>query len=586
MEEKFVVKIPDVPGKVTIKKQYAASYVLLEIGRIYRPEKKYTNVQRKMIGKVCSDKPGFMIPNNNYFELFPQTEIPEKSINPNKKRSTSLLIGPYLVIKKVVDYFNLKPMLEKWFDKDAGLILDLASYFIVNEDNAGQYFPKYAFCHPLFTEGMQIKSDSTVCRLFQQISSDQILGFLSDWNKVQDHRQKIYITYDSTNKNSEAGDIDIVEYGNAKDNKDLPVFNIAVAFDKTNKIPLFYEKYPGSIIDNSQFSFFVNKVKDYGYSHIGLILDRGYFSKNNIQYIDKQKYSFLMMVKGCKTLVSQLIEKYKGTFESDCDCYSKRFEVYGMSVEHQLFSDDEKPRYFHLFFSARKMAAERDEFEARMDNEECDLEQERGHTVQLSAFVRKYFDCIFDKQNVLIDFKKNKQAYKHHLDLCGYFCLISSEKMTALEALELYKGRDESEKLFRADKTFLGARTMRVHSKNSLSSKLFIEFIALIIRNRIFNLLKEEMRRLRIKKNDMTVPAAMDQLEMIEMVKRTENEYRLDYAITRTQKRILQAFAMTTEDVIKGSLEIARILENQKVEKNIKEQEDVKDDEDEIFEDN
>ena len=35
------------------------------------------------------------------------------------------------------------------------------------------------------------------------------------------------------------------------------------------------------------------------------------------------------------------------------------------------------------------------------------------------------------------------------IDLCGYFVIITSEKMTAKEALELYKGRDVSEKLFR-----------------------------------------------------------------------------------------------------------------------------------------
>ncbi len=580
MDEKFVVKIPVILGKVTVKKQYAASYVLLETGRTYHPEKKYTTVQRKMIGKVCPDNPEFMIPNDNYFELFPQTEQPEQSSE--TRRSCCLKLGPYLVIKKVLEYFNLKPMLEPWFNQDTGLLLDLASYFIINEDNATQYFPEYAYCHPLFTEGMQIKSDSKVSRFFSHVTKDQIIGFLSDWNKVQDHRQKIYITYDATNKNCEAGEIDIVEYGNAKDNKDLPIFNLAVAFDKTNKVPLFYEQYPGSITDNSQFCFFVDKVKDYGYSHIGFILDRGYFSKENIQYMDEQKYSFLIMVKGCKALVCQLIEKYKGEFETDSDCYSNRFQVYGKSIEHPLFSDDKKPRYFHLFFSARKMAAERAEFEKKINEAEKALEKSRGHAVQLNRFLAKHFDCIFDKQNILVDYKKNKQAYRQHLDLCGYFCLISSDKMSALEALELYKGRDVSEKLFRSDKTFLGARTMRVQSVDSLSTKIFVEFIALIIRNRIYNLLKEEMLRLQVKKNYMTVPAAIKELEKIEMVRRTEKGYRLDHAVTRTQKHILQAFAMTAEDVIKGSLQVAQILKNQKNEKVLEEQQD--DDEDEIFE--
>lgn len=34
------------------------------------------------------------------------------------------------------------------------------------------------------------------------------------------------------------------------------------------------------------------------------------------------------------------------------------------------------------------------------------------------------------------------------LDLCGYFAIISSEKMDAKKAITLYKNRDASEKYF------------------------------------------------------------------------------------------------------------------------------------------
>lgn len=76
MDKDFVVKIPTVSGKITFQKQYEATYVLLETGRIYHPEKKYTTVQRKLIGRICPDNPDFMVPNDNYFVLFPKTERP------------------------------------------------------------------------------------------------------------------------------------------------------------------------------------------------------------------------------------------------------------------------------------------------------------------------------------------------------------------------------------------------------------------------------------------------------------------------------------------------------------------------------
>ena len=75
-------------------------------------------------------------------------------------------------------------------------------------------------------------------------------------------------------------------------------------------------------------------------------------------------------------------------------------------------------------------------------------------------------------------------------------------------------------------------------------TKIFIGFLALIVRNRVYNALQDEIKRLGTKPNYMTVPAALRELEKIEMVRSTDNIYRLDHAITRTQKAILKAFNM------------------------------------------
>ena len=158
-----------------------------------------------------------------------------------------------------------------------------------------------------------------------------------------------------------------------------------------------------------------------------------------------------------------------------------------------------------------------------------------------------------------LDVYKRQQK---ELGLCGYFCLVSSEKMTAEEALMLYKGRDASEKLFSADKTFLGAKSMRVQTREALSSKIFIEFLALIVRNRIYNLLKETMRELESKPNYMTVPAALRELEKIEMVRRNKGHYRLDHAVSKRQKTILSAFGLDVDAVRVEAAKISRILVN------------------------
>ena len=76
-----------------------------------------------------------------------------------------------------------------------------------------------------------------------------------------------------------------------------------------------------------------------------------------------------------------------------------------------------------------------------------------------------------------------------------------------------------------------------VGSVDSLSAKIFIEFIALIVKNWIYNLLKETLLRMETRQNYMTVPAALREREKIEMVKRTNGQYRLDHAVSKKQKK-------------------------------------------------
>ena len=87
--------------------------------------------------------------------------------------------------------------------------------------------------------------------------------------------------------------------------------------------------------------------------------------------------------------------------------------------------------------------------------------------------------------------------------------------------------------------------------------------MATIIRSRIYTLLKDEVGRMDKKQNYMTVPAAIKELEKIELLKGADNEYNLDYAITATQKAILKAFGMTADNIHKQaraiSSDIARV---------------------------
>ncbi len=552
------VKIPEMKGKIITKKKGGTTYILYQYGSEYNQEKRYAVPLRAIIGKVSASDATLMFPNEKFQIYFPDAQVPEEL--PFAYRSCCLKIGSCVIIQKVLDEYNLVPMLRKRFGNDTGLMLDLVSYLIVEEENAGQYYPDFAFTHPLMTEKMTIYSDSKVSRLLSSMTKDQCIGFLDDWNLNRDHKSRIYLSYDSTNKNSEAGDIDIVEFGKAKDDKGLPVFNLSIAMDKTNRVPLFYEEYPGSVTDVSRFTFMVDKVIEYGYKKIGFILDRGYFSKDNIRYIDENGYTFIIMCKGCKTLVSSLVLQRCGTFETKRESAIRAYKVYGITTTAKLYEDDTEERYFHIYYNPSKQAAEREHLEQRIEKLRQFMDKHIGKEEKFGKTYQQYFHLHYDRKGRFRGADERTDVIETELQLCGYFCIITSEKMTATQALVQYKGRDISEKLFRSDKTFIGSRSERVQSSQSMSSKIFIEFVALIVRNRIYNLLKEQMIRMETKQKYMTVPAAIRELEKIEMVRRNNGVYKLDHAVTKTQKIILSSFGLDKTHIGKMAEEYSRIL--------------------------
>lgn len=547
----FKVKIPSDSAGITRKKIKGTTYIYYSYEHNYSSEKGYTVPKSTSIGKCTDDEPDLMYPNTNFLKFFPSEELPETKGGAH--RSGCLRIGTYLVLRRIIAEYHLDEMIGNIIGKNSGLFLDLAVYSIIAENNAGQYYPDYAFNHPLFTDRMKIYSDSKVSAFINSITGDQSRAFLDEWNEKQDHSQKIYISYDSTNKNCQAGDIDFVEYGHPKEDTGAPVINYSVAYDRNNAKPLYYEDYPGSIVDVSQLQYMLEKAGGYGYKNVGFILDRGYFSKENIHYMDKYGYEFVIMMKGMKELVKSLVLEVKGTFEEDRRYSIRDYKVSGITVKKQLYPSDEKERYFHIFYNDRKRSSEHEAIEAKIDRmAEC-LHKHEGtkYEIKGSGFA-KYFDLIYynkgKKDEKFMYGRELCDVINEEIRLCGYFVIITSEKMTAAQALELYKSRDASEKLFRGDKSYLGNKSFRVHTSESVHAKIFIEFVALIIRSRFYTCLKEQMQK-NGKKNYMTVPAAIRELEKIELIRQSDREYRMDYAVTAAQKEILKAFNMTVANI-------------------------------------
>lgn len=559
----YLVEIPEVSGKIYRQKRKSVTYILYEYKRVYKPDKKYNIPKRTTIGKMFEDDTNKMYPNPNFLKYFPEVELPKKE--KSKNRSSCLRIGTYLVIQKIIKEYGLDKSIGEIIGEDSGLFLDFVSYSIVAENNAGQYYPDYAYNHSLFTNNMHVYSDSKVSDFINNITDEQSVEFLNKWNSERNHDEKIYISYDSTNKSCQAGDVELAEFGHSKTGSDLPQINYSIAYDVNNQEPLFYEAYPGSIVDVSQLQYTLDKAKSFGYEKAGFIIDRGYFSKSNIRYMDKCGYDFVIMMKGMKKISSELILSNKGSFEDNRKYSIRSYKTSGITVKDTLFPSDEKDRYFHIYYSSKKYAAEREIIELKIDRFAKHLKKYEGKSVGASLkSYEKYFDLIYyhkgEEDETFMCARERTDVINREISLCGYFVIITSAEMTAVEALALYKSRDASEKLFRGDKSYLGNKSLRVYSDESIDGKIFIEFVALIVRNKIYTSLKKKMLADDTKSNYMTVPAALKELEKIEMVKRLDGVYRLDHAVTKNQKEILKAFGIKDVTYVK---KMAEIISNQ-----------------------
>lgn len=555
------VKIPipkDVTG-LSLKTIKGVTYIYYTYSRSYNADKKYTSPSCTSIGKVVPEEPGMMYPNHNFLRFFPEIDLPDE--RSDTYRSGCLRIGAYAVLSRIVAEYHLDEMANRIIGEDGGLFLDLAIYSIISENNAGQYYPDYAYNHPLFTDDMRMYSDTKVSDFLGSLTRDQSVQFLNEWNEKTDHRQKIYISYDSTNKDCQAGEIELVEFGHPKVDTGQPVIGYSIAYDCNNAVPLFYEDYPGSIVDVTQLQIMLEKAEGYGYKHIGFILDRGYFSKENIRFMDKKKYSFIIMVKGMRSLVKELVLEVRGTFEDNREFTIRSHRVNGITVQRKLFPSDEKERYFHIYYNDGKKAGERERLEAKIDQMAAVLRKcERKKLPNLNRTYSKYFNMVYmnqgKKDEKFIYAEEKKDVISQDIQLCGYFVLVTSEKMTAEEALDLYRSRDASEKLFRGDKSYLGNSAIRNYTTEPCHAKIFLEFVALIIRNRFFTYLKEYMKMTDKKRNYYTVPAAIKELDKIEIIQQADRNYRLNNAVTAKQKDILKAFNMTAANIKEEAIAI------------------------------
>lgn len=146
-----------------------------------------------------------------------------------------------------------------------------------------------------------------------------------------------------------------------------------------------------------------------------------------------------------------------------------------------------------------------------------------------------------DKSNIIESFEKKKDIILSEISYGGYFVILSSEKMSAKDAIITYRSRDNIEKFFFSVKSGMDFDRPRVHNDKRLSYKVYLIFLSGIIRQEILNasiVLKESLKN----RKDYTIPSIIDITDNLECISNSSNLYERRYALSLMQKTIFNQF--------------------------------------------
>lgn len=520
-----------------IGKNSKNTYIYHVTGKVYNKKTKFADDKKRIcIGKMIDDT--YFIPNDNYFDIYGNEE--GLALQENAEHSDTLKIGTFLLIRKVLKDLGLKEILDSIYgESKQRFISDLISYMIVHESSQFQHFPEFMFNH--YGACVDIRQDSYISHFLKnEMNLKDIQLSLQAWNQInQEENKRVYISYDSTNMNTASKGIELAEYGHPKIDEGLPQVNLSYVVKQENCRPLFYEVYPGSIIDNSEFEYMIQKTEEYGYKNIGIILDRGYYSKRNIEYLSK--YGYILMVKGKNEVVRRCIEKNMIKLKN-LEGYLKDHLLACASEKEKLFAKDKEEVYIHIYYDDVRAAEERKVCELgilRMEEELKKLLEKKTVTKDKTVRYESLFKLNFDEYGYFNGYMRNEKKIREVKAHLGFFSILSNVESDAGEVIDIYRNRDPIEKMFMSLKSGFDMDKFGIQSDEALQGKVYLGFLASIVRSEINQKLKELRKK---NRKDYTVPAALHALDNIEVTRNTKGTYIRRYALTARQKNILKAF--------------------------------------------
>lgn len=198
--------------------------------------------------------------------------------------------------------------------------------------------------------------------------------------------------------------------------------------------------------------------------------------------------------------------------------------------------DDPVPVYVHIYYNLTKADERKNSLYGYAATLRELAEKDSGDT-RYAADFKKYLTIKKSDKTGKVKVTIRHDALKRELRHSGWMVLMSNHVKDAKEALKIYRAKDVIEKGFLKLKNNLDLNRLRVHSDITMSAKVFIDFIALIMLSSIHNVMLEK-----------NLYKTMTKLELIRCMEKLRVQYikgdRILFPVSKIQKTILDAFGV------------------------------------------
>ncbi len=493
-------------------RQNGVTYVY-ESHSYWDKEKSQARNNRACIGKLDPETRE-VIYNKRYLEK-QQQSLDAKVGRPPSLDYQRCFYGATYLFDQIGEKLGVTADLKVCFPDTYQQILSMAYYLILEDRNPMSRFGRWERTHK-HPYAKPIPSQRS-SELFGSITEDAKQRFFS----MQSARrlEEEYLAYDTTSISSYSQTIKQVKYGMNKDHDPLAQINLALLLGQTSRLPVSYRKLPGNISDVKTIKKLLSELEYLNIKKVKLVLDRGFYSQDNVNALYGHHYKFLLATKTSLKFVKKHLDNIRASMVTRAN-YSARHMLYTQSFSTKWDYSPIKPRsgektkesrrlYLHLYYNDQRATDDKIRFNKLLDQLEEELFSSKRDPKHEKLY-QKYF-TVNETPVRGVRLTPKEEVIKAKEERFGYFSLISNSIKSATEAIDIYRSKDLIEKAYDDLKNRLSMRRTAVSSEESLDGKLFVQFIALVY----LSYIKQQMDTQGLFRS-YTLQGILDELDIIE----------------------------------------------------------------------